>query len=351
MTLSVLNDTHVGAIRSGGTTPQTAFALRQYLKDRLKVLMGACNGTDILFNGDLFDTGNIPFMDLWDTVEIFSTWLQENPKNVIYAAGGNHDYNKNAMQMSSFQLFCLIMQSRFTERFVAIHEPTLVEKHGAYVIPHMLNQDLFDLALSKVPKVKYLFLHCNFDNKFAQQADHSLNLSPDQARELPVERIILGHEHQRSVALTGKVMVPGNQSPSSVADCLGNRDKYMAVARPDKVELIAVWSRDPAYAEIPWAEALQTGLDERYQFIRVIGEATSAEAAKVASTIAKLRSTNKTAFVVTNAVKVEGQSAGEEYNLEAVKSFDITEAVLRRLNEPQRAVVNKLLKDANVQAT
>jgi hypothetical protein len=53
------------------------------------------------------------------------------------------------------------------------------------------------------------------------------------------------------------------------------------------------------------------------------------------------------AFVITNAVKIEGHSMSEEMaetSIESIKSFDILASILAELNEQEQEVVKGLLK-------
>jgi hypothetical protein len=341
--LYVLNDTHLGAIRSGGTTPRSAWALRQYLLQRFDDLLQQCDGP-LLLNGDVLDTFNIPYLDLLKTYLLLRGWLSKGHR--LHLSWGNHDVSKVSANVSSFGFLCSLLSEH--PNVTVFDQPGPIKVAGAdgWVIPHMANQDLFNLKLQEVPQVKYLFLHCNYDNKFAQEADHSLNLSPDQARALPVERIIIAHEHQRSEHLQGKVLLPGNQIPSSVADCLGNDAKHMLQITDQTVKLVPVWQREGSFVRVDWRELSTAPADA--QFIRVEGDASTAEAAGVATAISKLRGKHE-AFVITNAVKIEGRSLDtERISLEQIQSYNVLDALMKRLKPAQQAVVKKLMEDNNV---
>jgi metallophosphoesterase superfamily enzyme len=339
----VINDNHNGAIRSGGTTPKSAWALRQYLLAEFCAIVQATDGGVLMILGDLLDTHAIPYSDLLEVYTILLDWVRRNPDTGLILVPGNHDLSKTTTTMSSFQFLCKLLSAE--SNVTVVDEPKAVNVAGnvGWVIPHMPNQDLFDIALESVPpNVKYLFLHCNFDNKFAQEADHSLNLSQAQAEKLPVERIIIAHEHQRKIGLSGKVILPGNQTPSSVADCLGNKEKYM-LRITDKIEYIPTWQRESSFIEMDWRALADT--PEGAQFVRVTGEASAVEASAVVTAISKLRNTHD-AFVITNAVSLEGRSLdAPAASLEAVQGFNILEAVLKKLNKDQQVVVTALLEE------
>jgi len=333
--LTILNDVHIGAQRSAGTTPTTAWQLRQYLLEEFEKLVN-CAGSLVIL-GDLFDTGHVPMADLLRTWEILRRHCSSGAP--LYLVQGNHDLEKTLTTLSSFQFLCKLLQAEFpTVTIVDSPQPT--HNGSTYIVPHLANQELFDLALQAVPKCDYLLLHCNYNNGFATESDHSLNLSLEQAAALPVKHIIFAHEHQARTALNGKVFVCGNQIPSSVADCLGNAAKYLTEIGPKGLTRVETWNRKGNYSEQDW----QSLSDDGSKFIRVVGEASADEAAAVVSAISKFRSKSK-ALVITNAVQVEGTADGEQIqvSLEQVKSFDVLGALLECLDEREQGVVRKLL--------
>lgn len=338
---AVINDLHIGVLRAAGTTPQTAFALRRYALGQFQLLLDATDG-DLLINGDLFDTEHIPYSDLLETYQMIARWAIDNPDSVIILPPGNHDLSKTTTTMSSQQFLTHLLQALLGERVIVPTEgmPITVAGAAGWVIPHMTNQELFDLELAKVPAVKYLFLHANYDNKFAVQSDHSLNLSREQAEKLPVERIVLGHEHQRRMELVGKVMIPGNQFPASVADCLGNKDKYMTLITDTSFELKQVWVGEGSFLRCDWRDL--GNVDPDAQFVRVEGDASTSEAAQVVTAISKLRKAHN-AFVITNAVKIEGREADASMEtMEKAANFNVVQALMTLLEKKNPAWAGKV---------
>jgi metallophosphoesterase superfamily enzyme len=334
--LTVISDLHLGAIRSSGTTPTTQWALRQHLLQEFAGLLPVEG--DLLINGDLADTGNIAISDVLKTYEILSDWLEAHPSSKLYNSAGNHDKNKTSNVLSSFQFLGKLLSRNFPERYVHIEQPTMTP-YG-YVIPHLVNQDVFDAALAATPKCEYVFLHANYDNFFAKQADQSLNVSKEQAAALPCKTVIFGHEHH--ARRLGKVLIPGNQLATSVSDWLSAGDKYKVVIRGGfGVHFEATALRDQEFVEMSWRDLQPTG----HKFIRVNGSATQEEAHEVVNAIAAFRRTSE-AFVITNAVQiesVEGLSADFESTLEAAKGFDVIKCLLDTLDAEERVVVEGLL--------
>lgn len=336
--LTILNDLHIGAQRAAGTTPLTAWQLRQYLLEEFEKLVERVPGP-LLILGDLFDTGHIPMADILRTWEILRKHCASGAP--LYLVQGNHDLEKTLTTLSSFQFLCRLLEAEFPNLVTVVDRPMALDAADTYVIPHLPNQDLFDTALAAAPERRYLLVHCNYDNKFAVQSDHSLNMSQDQAMRAKCKHVIFAHEHQQKEALNGKVIIIGNQFPSSVSDCLGNSAKSLLHIVPNGVPVrVGTWNREGEYAEQDWRSLRDSG----EKFIRVVGEATAAEAAEVVSAISKFRNKAK-ALVVTNAVKIEGTADGEQIQitLEQVKAFDVLSALLECLDEREQTVVKRLL--------
>lgn len=340
--LFVCNDIHIGAVRSAGTTTATATQLRADLLYGYSQLLDLANGCDLLINGDLFDTANVLLVDMFAALKLTAEWLQRNPDSTLTLPPGNHDLSKNSETFSSFDFFANYLRVEFGDR-VTVPRALAQIAEGMWVIPHMPNQDLFEMELAKVPPCSYLFLHCNYDSGFAIKSDHSLNLSREMADKLPAETIIIAHEHQGK--RDGKVLVVGNQIPSSVADCLGNEKKYAVRVGP-AIEYIETWRAEDDFVELEWIELVDC-VNTTCRFVRVIGTATAAEGAAVVTAISKFRQATK-ALVVTNAVKIEGMdtSVMEDLSLEQIQEFDVMRELMAILSPEEQAIVVKLLEKA-----
>jgi DNA repair exonuclease SbcCD nuclease subunit len=341
MSLTVLNDWHIGAIRAGGTTPATAYQLRQDLLRQFDETLDNIH-TDLLLNGDLFDGPAIPMADLLATFQSLSIWLS-NSTGKLFGANGNHDLSKNSQVLSSYQLLMkLLIEVHGHERVTHIETGAMIQP-GCYVVPHVANQDLFDVEIDRVPECDYLFVHANYDNGFAAESDHSLNLSKAKAEAVPAKTIVFGHEHQARIELGGKVVIVGNQFPSSVSDCLGNDFKQMFQIVDDSFHLPVTWHTCDDFSEPDWSN-----LEDCGRFIRVTGTATAAEAAQVVQTISRFRQQAK-ALVITNAVKVEGVNDQAELELshEAIVGFKVHEALAKLLTDEENEKINKLLESDN----
>lgn len=351
----VLNDIHLGTKRQAGTTPLSQSSLGAFIRSTFRDLVLADNKDDhLVINGDLFDGFMVEPSEVIEAANVIMEYLERD--NMVTLGAGNHDWSPKAGKVSSFHLLAYILRSRFPGRVNVIDAScglTLVDKmFEAWMIPHMPNQDLFDLEIEKAAAAKvskgYLFLHCNVMSPFAEHSDHSLNLSEEQVEAL-VEAgwtIVVAHEHQARYVHGKRVIVTGNQIPSSVADCRNNpanKKQRMRITREGWV-MEDVLDLDLIYAEIDWAEIDQTDLDGKL-FIRVGGNCTAEQSADMVNAIAKLRQ-HHDAYVISNAVKVDGIAQMEglaDLTMENINKFDVLAALLEELDEREQKVVKELL--------
>lgn len=314
--LTVLNDTHIGAVRSGGTTLNSQWELRQHLLRKFRGLLPV--RTDLMILGDLFDTVNVAIRDVLETYLILKDWCYANPENALYLVAGNHDISKTSNVLSSFDFLCKLLESSGVSA-VCIKAPAMTP-HG-YVIPHLPNQVLFDEALLAMPTCEVCYLHCNYDNNFAAQSDQSLNLSREQAEALPAARIVLGHEHKSR--RSAKVVIPGNQIASSVSDWIDQPNKMFVQVDAGVVSVLPI-VEPVEFIELDW-QALEV---TDHKFIRVTGTAATEQAAAVVTAISKFRQTSQ-AYVVTNAVRIASADDDTVFEdaLEGVAAFDVMTAL------------------------
>ena len=331
--LTILSDVHIGAIRSAGTTPTTQYALRQHVLSEFKRLLPVTG--DLLLNGDLFDTNNIPISDVLKTYIILNDWLTQHPDSKLYNATGNHDASKTSTVLSSFQFLGKLLKLAHPNRYVHIEEP-MMTPHG-YVIPHLRNQDLFNHALSNVQECPFLFLHANFDNGFAAQSDQSLNVSREQAEICKARIIVFGHEHHKRIV--GKVVIPGNQIATSVSDWLSPQDKGYVTITDGKLDYVTSAVRATEFIELEWRNLEVSD----HKFVRVSGEASGDEASDVVNAINAFRKKSE-AFVITNAVAISTGSVKVDFDstLTAVQHFSVMDALKEILTEDEMRVVETL---------
>jgi len=354
MSTLCISDLHLGVNRQSGTTPTSAQALQSYLLKSFDTLINQHLNKDLLIAGDLFDAFTVDSVTLLRTYEILANWLQDSGLKLTLLRG-NHDWRAKADAVSSFNLLGSILLQQFgSDKVQVVNNPILVAE-AVYCIPHLANQDMFDTEIEKAAELKnhLIIFHANWLNHFATNSDHSLNVNEEQARALLANgnRMFFGHEHQRRTCMSGSVMLAGNQFPSSISDCLSHGAaqtdgmKFAHIIEDDRsISALQVWSAKESYAEVNWQE-----LDNApaLAFLRVVGKATAEQAADVVDRIANFRR-NSDAFVIGNAVQVEGVAGMDELagvSFESVKSFDVLGSLLDQLDEREATVVKELMRE------
>lgn len=348
----VLNDVHLGVNRSGGTTPLTYATLIEYTHEQFEKLLDLVPDKEyLLINGDLYDGFNVSNNVQMRTFSALKSRLDDGRIDRLYLARGNHDISKDTTKLSSFDLLAALLVDAHPSKVVVVNEPTLVHDGAGgedWVVPHAPNQDIFDMWIEAVCETptSFVFVHANYDNGFAAESDHSLNLSKEQCAALEaagVKHIVFGHEHQQGTRPNG-VVIAGNQFPTSVSDCLGNIYKRALQIEDGKISEVVTWTDKGSYFECDWAKLDQ--IPEDAQFVRVKGEASDEQAAAVIESISSLRKKHS-AFVITNAVVVNGRaldvSALEA--VEQVQQFDVTEFLFDNLSKEQVEYLRPMLKE------
>lgn len=347
----LINDLHCGAERKAGVTHSSAKALKEFITNSLEGLLS--KGDDVVVLGDVLDQFLISTKDLIDAYLVFVRFL-ERPNSKLTLVAGNHDISMRGDQVSSFALLTTVLKHRFTNVVIVGIDETLTVDGYIHIVAHHRNQELFDLTLAKVlsacQRGDYVLLHANYDNKFAEQADHSLNVSAEQALEFTKKGVDLlfahEHHHRREIphgtpADGGSVVCLGNQIPTSVSDVLGRADKFYWELWEEGLRKHRVWMAEGNYAELDWRSLPQ---DNPAKFIRVVGDAVNAEAAQVIDAIHRFRQKSN-AFVITNAVRIEGIADIESLpaTFEAAKKFDVMEFVYKQLDETEAALIRKIV--------
>lgn len=348
----IINDIHLGTQRQAGTTPASQVALKQYLQDEFALLVERAAGQYLVINGDLFDGFSVDPGEVIQAHGTLSDHIQGG--GTLALLMGNHDASAKGDKTSSFHLLSHILKVQYPEQVQIVDHTCGLSLLAVdtYAIPHMLNNDLFDIEIDKACNAGvgkgFLLLHCNIMSPFAEKADHSLNLSEQQLDALTDAgwQIVVAHEHQMKSYQGGKCLIVGNQIPSSVSDCLNNKnnEKFYAKIEDGKVELVKWLELDQVYAEINWQD-IDTATLECKKFIRVTGDCTAEQAADMVGRVSKLRQAS-TAFVVSNNVKIEGVAQMEglaELTSENLARFDVLGALLEELTEAEALVVRELL--------
>ena len=211
----IINDVHLGVNRAAGTTQQTAALLRQYLQQNLHDLMMRHTDHDIIINGDLFDAYNVAMSDVLAFYQTACEWLGAGD-GVLTLGAGNHDLSKDSSRLSSFEFIGAILESQYPGRVRVIMESTDLGD-GIIMIPHVANQDLFNIEIEgaiEYAENQIILFHANYDNNFTVESDHSLNVSREQAKRPRNDPSLRGSVGRHSLLLSSVGTTSGPPSRS-----------------------------------------------------------------------------------------------------------------------------------------
>lgn len=358
--LLILNDVHIGVKREAGTTPASQCAVQAYIRTEFELTLQRYLDHDLLIAGDLFDGFFIDPAEMLKTYYILADWLKQSGNTLLLMAG-NHDIGKRNDRLSSFDLLASFLVARFESQVKVIKDELYTHAGNIHVIPHCMNQDLFDLELQKARDLPdgVVVLHANIDNGFTENSDHSLNVEATWLSRLTKKHVLMfAHEHQNRILRFdgGKsVFAMGNQWPSSISDCLAHGEaqkdgtKYAHVIResfedPGEYEFLRTptWKREGDFEQQDWTDLQASPA----HFIRVTGSASAEQAAEVINAVAKFRQQSD-AFVITNAVVINGVAGMDELaelTFEQVKAVNVLDALLEMLTAEEGAVIKQLLE-------
>lgn len=318
----ILSDLHIGLKRRGGMSSESMKAYREF---QFATIKGALQGhlhKHVLILGDLFDGFDVGYDDIWDV------WTLLEPfKDRLILVAGNHDVSKNTDKLSALEfLRCLLGGC-----------PGAIPWGGSgyEVIPHLPNQALFDKQIAATGEGSILFTHCNYDNGFALEADHSLNLTPEQAARF--SHVIIGHEHNKR-DLPG-IDIVGSLYPTSISDCKVDKGYHLWDGPGTELQFVPTWTTAD-YIEMDW-RCLDPATPEH--FIRVTGAAKPEEAAMVIDLLTKFRKASS-AFFITNSVKVGDIELGsiEADAEQELDSFDPMKEFLGLLSGPYQLKIKEV---------
>jgi calcineurin-like phosphoesterase family protein len=345
--MRILNDSHLGVSRQSGTTPESRKALEDFQFDQLQELLHT--EEDVLILGDLFHTHNVSYNIVWRTYDLLGNYLSNCNSGQLYLVAGNHDQSSTKGQRSSLDVLARLLALSYGDRFTYVTEPFDLTPE-VRVIPNLPNNDIFDLEVERADKagVHTLLLHCNYDNHFAVDADHSLNLTKEQAEKFG--KIILAHEHTpRTVQLANTtVHVLGCQTPTSISDCKHTREFFYTKFNllTGQLDRFMFMRAGKIYSEMNWQE-----LDDSCpsSFIRITGDATAEQAGKATQAISKFRKKSD-AFVISTAINIEGLSCQEDMDqaTEEISNLNIVSMLFEHLKGWQVSAIKKMQIDEKV---
>lgn len=342
--MRIFTDPHLGRKAGAHTTKKSSELLDEAICDN--ALDASLSEDTTVCAGDLFDKSHNHEIDILKGLTV--------AKQCDLVVSGNHDESNRENTRTSIELV-----GEVTKNLVRVDTScVLVESYdddnfSFSVIPHHSSQDLFDQAINQAcegEKEDLLFLHCNFNNPFAQN-DASLNLSTEQA-ELLLQRfkyIVLGHEHNHRWEMDGRLLILGNTHPTNFGD-IG--DKYYWDYSPKSGFIkTKIWDKSTQYAKLPVLALIEEGFNfEGQNFIEVYGEEIDPELApKVAQAMQDVwASGDERLFMVRNNVKFKqlvATTVDSDVQLEDVtkaitkdlKNSDMLELWQKHLGEAQNA--------------
>jgi len=305
----IISDLHLCPQRQGGTTIESRAALEDWQFSELAKILEHPHDR-LIIAGDLFDKSSVTDIVLKRTFD-----LLRNEKEVIILRGNHDEKSQKINDICSLELLSHLLPNVH----LIFDEPETIG--NCHFIPHCFSQELFDKYISEVPYGKNVFLHCNYDNYFATEADHSLNLSKEQKEQLRYKgsRIFLGHEHTFNT--DDEVFRFGCTLPTSIADCIGGEKVYWIF---DENYL----APETAWIETDFIDVNYADLDTigDQHFIRISGECAIEEFQKISRDISKLRAESK-AFIISNNVKVLSSNK-DILSLEEVTKINVIDMLL-----------------------
>ena len=354
----ILNDLHLGCVRRGGVTTSSQEALRTYIFEQFNALLEKANGHDLCLLGDIFDGYEIAPRDWLQAYLMLEAWCRKNKEHKCILVAGNHDVSSKGDRVSSFETLTSVLVLQHSNVCVVGIDDVHLYNGNTWIVAHHRNQDVFELHLNKVLEAvqpgDFVLLHANFSNCFAEASDHSLSISDEQAYAFNKKGVTLvfAHEHQHRVekfphedtGRFGQVVVLGNQYPTSISDCLGNNEKFYWTLGDGHLQKFSTWFHggEFGYQALDWQHLDEAS--ESAKFIRIVGDATNAEAAQVIDAIHKFRQRSQ-AFVVTNAVKIDGiaEMGDLPSTFEVAKKFDVMEFVYKQLDPAEAEVIRGIV--------
>jgi len=332
--LKIINDLHIGVTRGAGTTPTSAAALNEYTLDTFAQLLSGDDVTTVIL-GDLFDKHTVDYKTLLTTYWTLDARLR-NFSSPVLLVRGNHDISRDQTKLSSCDVLGTLLAQQH-KNFLYITEVWESEEFSLAIIPHLPNQDLFDLAVKRAAMndTQTLLCHANYNNSFAVEQDQSLNLTPEQSRQF--EFVISGHEHLSRKS--GCVNMVGSQTITNIADTDAGVVKSYGVLKPSRFTLHPV-DNHPPYHEITWQELDDHAVEG---FIKVVGNAAINEAGDVLHTVDSFRR-KSSAYIVQVAVDFEQIDVAEatDCTTQKLTELNVMKMLYEMLSERQRELLDRV---------
>jgi len=314
----LISDPHMGLTRKSGVTADSLRLFEAMKATALESTMFEHQDKEVVITGDLFNGSLVS----QEAVLRVSQILRTHPKK-IWVIAGNHDLSNDKAKMSSLEFLHYLLEGDNVE---VVFKPTVLPTDSGtkiVMVPHLSNQELFNAAIASVD-ADILITHCNYENPFAVDKDHSLNLTKEQAKKFKL--VISGHEHNASKR--GNVCMLGAFAPCAVNEAATPKQTFILDGASMRLRTLPNQAQDElcSYGEVDWRQVENA---PNREFINVIGEATTEEAPTVLNAIANARR-KSSASMIKNSVTVESISLGslEEASFESVDTWEILEKML-----------------------
>jgi len=315
----LLSDLHFNCLRQGGTTDASRIALEDHLFEKAQNIIDTIPHDKIIIVGDWSAKNSV------SEKTILKSYNLLKDREVIILRGNHDEGSMRVGEICGLELLGALLP----KTQLVFHEPQAID--GMCFVPHTFDQKTFDAHVEAVGESQLIFLHANYANSFTEHADHSLNFSSDQHKEMKKRgnTCVMGHEHQaRDLE---NLYILGCTYPTSISDCLGGSKRAMVYDSETKTfESIETWNQEEEYIEIPWQDIRLTN----HNFVRIVGECSVVEYPEIVRNVGKLRK-ESSAFIVANAVKVIVEER-EQTNKEEVTGFNILELLLENVPEEFR---------------
>lgn len=335
--ITLFTDPHLGVNRASHTTRRSSYRLQQALFQQ------ALRATEIDTNpklclGDLFDKATNEERIIAQGMRVASAC-----KSTL---SGNHDETNRESGMTSLEVLgeAGVPVCRAPDMSNPYFE-VLDGTPSVYMVPHHASNAFFieacQTAAAHAAKhrdglASFLMIHCNY-NFPMQLEDNTLNLPEEVAVSLleSFDLIFIGHEHNPSTHLDGRVIVMGNTHPTSFSD-ISDKFVYHLDTETAEVTKSCIWAMDKRYRELKLGE--DPGSLVGVEFVNVIGNEGVANAAEVSDYINQVwragvaedaDQEENTLLAVRNNVKLRDSLDNVDTELETVQLEDL-ETTLRK---------------------
>lgn len=328
----ILNDLHLGLRRGAGTPAEKVAKFAEDIQlPTFERILNEHTETPVLVLGDLFDSGAPGY----DALRAAWSLLRYHAGGVVLVKG-NHDITKDRSQKAGIDFLGELLGVD------VLSEPgRLDNREDVWVVPHLANQQRFDEALAQARDAgaRIVLTHCNFDNPFAAEKVHSLNLSPEQAGWF--DKVISGHEHNNREI--GNVSMLGAQVPFRIDEVVPKFYHVLDLEAGQLTQCRVEMSLPVAALQMDWRE-----LDlakAHIGFVRVTGSANISEADTVAKLVQAFRR-DSAAYFVTNSVEVSGIELGAVFDgaAEDLERFEAKQELFNILPQEQMAYLRELIE-------